>query len=85
MLRVLLADHNSLARVGMRTALESVEDMVLLDEACDSHNLEQLCGQLNPNVLVLNINLPDLQFEKLKNYLNSNCLSTKILLRIDRD
>lgn len=85
MLRILLADHNSLARVGLRTALESTEDLVLLDEECKSYYLEQLCGQLKPDVLILNISLPSLQLDKLLTRLQIISPSTRVLLRLDPD
>ncbi|MFN8491037.1 MAG: response regulator transcription factor [Caldilineaceae bacterium] len=83
MLHILLADHNSLARVGMRAVLESIDDLVLLDEECDGHNLEQVCCQLKPDILILNISLLNLQLDEFIAHLQIISPSTRLLLRLD--
>jgi len=55
---VLLADDHPLVRAGMRTTLTAEPDIVLVGEATDGYEAQRLCEELQPNVLLLDLNMP---------------------------
>lgn len=59
MTRVLLADDHRLVREALREALSRVTDIEVVGEAGSGAETLELTGALNPDVLVLDIGLPD--------------------------
>lgn len=57
-IRVLLADDHPLVRTGLRATLAAVPDIVLVGEATDGDQAQQLCQALRPDVLVLDLQMP---------------------------
>lgn len=80
MLRVLLATHQPLWRAGLRAILESASDLELLDAACEAHELRRLCSQLVPDVLLLDILLPDLDLWAFIAQIRSGDVKMNLLL-----
>lgn len=58
-IRVLLVDTYKLMRDGMRLSLEQEPDLAVVGEAGDSATALQLARQLRPEVIVIDINLPE--------------------------
>lgn len=59
-IRVLLADDHKIVRDGLRTLLEKHADIVVLGEAEDGREALQLTKKLSPDVVVMDIAMPDL-------------------------
>jgi DNA-binding NarL/FixJ family response regulator len=59
-LRVLIADDHPLFRDGMRGLLESVGDMEVLAEATTGETAVSLAQTLQPDVILMDINMPGL-------------------------
>jgi DNA-binding NarL/FixJ family response regulator len=79
-IRVLLADDHPLVRAGIRTTLAGEEDVALVGEATDGHQAQQLCQKLQPDVLLLDLNMPGPSpFETIA-YLRGCCPETKVLI-----
>jgi DNA-binding NarL/FixJ family response regulator len=57
---VLLADDHEMTRVGLRSTVESAPDLVVVGEAADCEDALRLVQQLQPSVLLLSVNAPDL-------------------------
>jgi DNA-binding NarL/FixJ family response regulator len=57
-IRVLLADDHPLIRTGLRTTLETETDIVVVGEASDGDEAQRLCRALQPDILVLDLNMP---------------------------
>jgi NarL family two-component system response regulator LiaR len=68
---VLLADHQSVSRAGIQTLLASADDIKVVGEAHDANKTQQLITSLHPQILLLEIAMPDLHpvsfLEWLKN------------------
>ena len=58
MIRVLIADDHPLFRDGIRTLLQAVPDMALVGEAENSNEVVALAEQLQPDVLLMDIQMP---------------------------
>jgi DNA-binding NarL/FixJ family response regulator len=59
-IRILIADDHPLFRGGLRSLLESVADTEVVGEAATGKEAVQLARTLVPDVVVMDINMPDL-------------------------
>ncbi|HYF40222.1 MAG TPA: response regulator transcription factor, partial [Gemmatimonadales bacterium] len=58
-IRVLVADDHMIVRTGIRHVLESETDLVVVGEAGSGSEAISLAGELQPDVVVLDISMPD--------------------------
>ena len=59
-LRIFLADDHSLVRRGIRSLLGVHSEWEVCGEATDGKEALEKVNQLNPDVLILDINMPEL-------------------------
>lgn len=59
-IRVLLADDHQLIRSGLRLMLEREADLIVAGEACDGREAVALAKSLRPDVVVMDIGMPNL-------------------------
>jgi DNA-binding NarL/FixJ family response regulator len=59
-MKVLLADDHRLTLEGVRRALESADDIEVVGAATDGSQVLPLIGQTNPDVVLLDIRMPQL-------------------------
>jgi len=59
-IRILIADDHPLFRAGLRALLESVPDTDVAGEATSGHEAVELARTLAPDVVVMDLNMPDL-------------------------
>jgi two-component system, NarL family, response regulator NreC len=59
-IRVLLADDHQLMRSGVRLMLERENDLSVVGEASDGREAVALAGSLKPDVVVMDIGMPNL-------------------------
>lgn len=57
---VVIADDHAVVRSGIRTLLKGAEDIVVVGEAETGTEALRAVGKLGPDVLLLDINLPDI-------------------------
>ncbi|HSM06930.1 MAG TPA: response regulator transcription factor [Longimicrobiales bacterium] len=57
-MRVLIADDHAVVRQGIRAVLESADDVEVVGEAATGDEAMTLVEELNPDVLVLDVNMP---------------------------
>jgi NarL family two-component system response regulator LiaR len=57
-IRVLLVDDHAMVRIGLRTVLESSDDMTLVGEAGDGEEAIQLCERFQPDVVLMDLLMP---------------------------
>lgn len=56
--RVLIADDHPYARAGIRSLLEEDPSFVLVGEAVNGEEAFELCGELGPDLVLMDINMP---------------------------
>lgn len=56
---VLIADDHALVRAGIRALLEKIEGVTVVGEAGKGSEALELVSQLNPNLLLLDLTMPD--------------------------
>jgi two-component system response regulator NreC len=59
-IRILLADDHEVVRDGVRALLEKQVDMSVVGEAADGREAAQLAEELRPDVVIMDIGMPNL-------------------------
>jgi NarL family two-component system response regulator YdfI len=59
MIRVLIADDHLVVREGLRTILDAAPDLELAGEAGDGAEAVQLAGELSPDVVLMDLRMPN--------------------------
>ncbi|MCJ7432843.1 MAG: response regulator transcription factor [Anaerolineales bacterium] len=59
-IRLLLVDDHDVVRSGLRMLLEDEADLVILGEAGNGHQALELAAKLEPDVVIMDITLPDM-------------------------
>lgn len=57
-IRVMVADDHDMFRNGMAILLEAFEDLTLAGSAADGHEVLELCGKIEPDVVLMDLNMP---------------------------
>lgn len=59
-IRVLIADDHPIVRTGLREICENEPDMEVVAEACDGREVIEKVRELSPDVVVLDLRMPDM-------------------------
>jgi two-component system response regulator NreC len=59
-IKVLIADDHQIMREGLRTMLEKDPDMEVMGEAEDGRTLMKMLRELTPDVIIMDVTMPDL-------------------------
>ena len=59
-IRVLLADDHELVRAGLRSLLEKITDITVIGEASNGREALRLIDELAPNVVLMDVMMPEL-------------------------
>jgi len=57
-MRVVIADDHGVVRQGIRGVLEGVEGLDVVGEACDGDEALTMVDELDPDVVILDVNMP---------------------------
>jgi two-component system response regulator NreC len=60
MINVLIADDHAIVRTGLRALLRSEPDLQLAGEATGGYDAIELVGKTRPDILILDLSMPDL-------------------------
>lgn len=78
-LRILLADDHAVLREGLAMLIDAQPDMDVVAQARSGREASRLCCSLSPDVIVLDISMPDMDGPATAEYIATNCSSTRIL------
>lgn len=77
---VLIADDHAIVRTGLRALVESDPSLVLVGEASGGYEAIQLVEELHPDILVLDISMPDLDGISVLKQLKTKKSDLRILM-----
>jgi DNA-binding NarL/FixJ family response regulator len=78
--RVILADDHPLVRAGIRSALADGTDVTLIGEAADGPTTIRLCASEQPDVILLDLNMPDSAPFATVTKLRTDCPQAQIIV-----
>ncbi len=79
-IRVLLADDHELVRTGLVKLLESYKDLVIVGEAGDGVEAVDKTKKLNPDVLVIDLSMPNLSGIEATKIIRKDCPRVAVLV-----
>lgn len=59
-IRIILADDHAVLRHGLSKSLQNEKDMEVIAQAKDGHSTVELAKELSPDVIIMDIGMPDL-------------------------
>jgi two-component system response regulator NreC len=85
-IRLLLVDDHEVVRSGLRMLLENQDDMLIIGEASAARQAILLAQELNPDVILMDITLPDFSgIEATRQLQTAGCTAKIIALTIHED
>jgi len=80
MITVVIVDDHPVVRAGMRMVLDAADDITIVAEGASGADALRLVAQRRPDVLVLDVNLPDLNGVEVTQRLREQGTTTAILV-----
>lgn len=78
--KILLADDHEIVRNGLRSLIEKVPGMEVVAEAADGRTAVRLAGELLPDLIIMDISMPDLNGIEATHQIVANSPRVKILI-----
>jgi len=77
--RILIADDHRITRQGLRSLLEKESDMEVVAEAQDGRTAVELAKKLLPDVVIMDVSMPDLNGIEATRQIISRCKGVKVI------
>jgi len=78
-IKIILADDHQIVRQGLRSLLAGEPDMEVVGEADNGHETVKLVEQLDPDVVIMDISMPDLNGIEATRRLLAECTGVKVI------
>ena len=82
---ILVAHDHPIARAGVRTLLSKAPDMLIVGEAENGNEVKKLVEKLQPQILLLDLIMPDLSPTQLERWIRENYPETVTLVLTAHD
>jgi two-component system response regulator NreC len=80
MIKVLIADDHAIVRTGLRAVLKAEPTLELVGEATGGYEALEMVSEISPDILVLDISMPDLDGISVTKQLHSLSPDLKIVI-----
>ena len=80
MIRIILADDHALVRTGLKRLLDDVDGLSVIGEADNGSDAVSIVKELNPDVAILDINMPELTGIQVTEILRKDFSDLKIII-----
>jgi DNA-binding NarL/FixJ family response regulator len=78
--RMIIADDHELARAGLRTMLEGDRGLTLVGEASNGREAVALCRDLQPDLALLDVRMPEMDGLAAARAIRQACPQTRVLI-----
>jgi len=78
--RLVIADDHDLARAGLRSILQGEPGLEIVAEAADGRSALATCRRLQPDLVLLDLRMPDLDGLAVARALRRHCPRTRIIM-----
>jgi two-component system, NarL family, response regulator NreC len=78
--RILLADDHGILRAGLRNLLNAEPDFEVVGEAADGIEALEMTEQTHPDLILMDINMPNMSGIEMLQQLRANQNATKVLM-----
>ena len=78
-IRILLADDRKIVRDRLRALIDSYPDMEVVAEAADGRSAVRLAKEISPDIVIMDISMPDLNGIEATKQINADSPGVKIL------
>lgn len=79
-IRILLADDHQILREGLKYILEAQPDMIVAGEVADGRQAVRETERINPDVVLMDIAMPELNGIEATLQIRQNCPSTRVII-----
>lgn len=79
-IEVLVADDSQIIRRGIEMMLQNVREITLVGFACNGTEAQRLIAEKSPDILVLDVEMPDIDGLTLTRQLASQSIATKVII-----
>jgi NarL family two-component system response regulator LiaR len=78
-IRIMIVDDHSMMRTGLRYTLESFDDLELVGEASSGSEALELCQKTKPDVILMDMVMPEMDGAETTQHIQSNYPSAQII------
>ncbi len=84
-IKILLVEDHTMTRMGLQLVLEKSNDIKLIAEAEDGKAAIKLAGELKPNVIIMDIGLPEIDGIEATKKIKESEIPSKVLVFTSRE
>ena len=84
-IKVLLVEDHEMTRLGLQLVLEKAENIKVIGEAADGKKGVELAKELNPDVILMDIGLPEMDGIEATDLIKKSGSQSKILIYTSRE
>lgn len=79
-IRILIADDHSMVREGLKQLVELEDDIIVVAQAGNGSEAIEKIIEYKPDVVLLDINMPEMNGLEVLSYLNNNAIEANVLI-----